>query len=104
MESRVPSTSFEYLQLLKEIARKTKLITALGILASPHHSDTPVDGTEQHQQLPGHPDQGHGGGGLVGVRVDDQERGGVRHGAVRVPGVGEKSHHQQQEDQSQCYR
>ena len=76
----------------------------VGVLAAPHHSDTAADGSQQPEQLPGQPDQGDGGGGLVGVRADDQECGGVGQWPVRVPGVGEEPHHQQQEDQPQCYR
>ena len=76
----------------------------LGVLATPHHSNTAADGSEQPEQLQGQPDQGDGGGGLVGVRADDQECGGVRHWAVRVSGLGEESHHQQQENQPQRYR
>ena len=80
------------------------MLTSAGVLAPPHLPHPPADGSEQPEQLPGYQDQGHGGRGLVGVRPDDPEREGVGHGAVRVPGVGEEPHHQQQAHQPQCYR
>ena len=43
-------------------------------MVAPHQPNPPADGPEQHEQLPGQPGEGHGGGGVVGVRTDGEGR------------------------------